>query len=415
MLFSVIMCTYNSKNTLNYAVESVLKQEWNDWELLILDNGSTDGTVDLLLEYEKQEQRISCIYRKDNVGWCKGISICLEQAKGQYMMFLGADDLLATERTFLEVANEIEKHQPDIIWTGNAVAVLENGVHKIETTVKPRYCILEKEDKLTQLYYIMSNVYYNSVMHYVRIDFLKKCGIDFYHPFYGDCQGMTEAIGKANKMVVLDKVEYILTANTSQTAPKVDFEYNIARQWQSVKEAVGDLSACRQDMLRIVAERIFINLACMCDNIAVGQALRDNLMNDVNKGIVERFLKAEEWISSDAFGEMMQYSNRLRFEEHLIGAAGVLYWQSKKYGNYAQQIQNDSKWLADFVEVAMGMDENGKLFWKTKFSRGEGKLLLSTLKNMLNPYHIGCELLLKDEIEYEELKQKEEIYVILGK
>lgn len=47
---------------------------------------------------------------------------------------------------------------------------------------------------------IDENVYYNSVMHYVKIDFLKENGIDFYYPFYGDCQGMTEAIVRAEKL-----------------------------------------------------------------------------------------------------------------------------------------------------------------------------------------------------------------------
>lgn len=412
MMFSVIMCTYNSEVTLAHAVESVIKQTFENWELLILDNGSKDGTIKMLQEYECQEPRISCIYREDNVGWCKGISICLEQAKGQYMMFLGADDYLAAETTLGEVAEEIEKHQPDIVWTANGFAIFENNEYKVVKRTVPNYCVYQGEDKLMQLYQLMTSVYYNSVMHYVKIDFLKAHNIDFFDPFYGDCQGMTEAICKADKMVVMDKMEYVLTVNTSQTAKKVDYEYDIARQWQSVKDALGDLSVYPRDMLGAVAERIFQNQACMCESVAVGAELRNGLMNEVKKGIPERFFKVEEWLSSDAFGEMMYYSDKLRFEEHLIGAAGVLYWGSKKYGIYAEQIRSGSKWLADFVEAVLGADDQGNLFWKTEFDDRDECLLLGAIDNEANRHRVGVELLMKDGIVYRNQLTKEKIGAI---
>ena len=101
--FSILMCTYNSAETLIYAIESVRNQEYQQWELIILDNGSHDSTVQILKNYEEKDRRISCIFREDNVGWCKGISICLKQTRGQYMMFLGADDYLASDHTLTDV------------------------------------------------------------------------------------------------------------------------------------------------------------------------------------------------------------------------------------------------------------------------------------------------------------------------
>lgn len=409
MLFSVIMCTYNSEKTLVKALDSVLQQSFAEWEMIILDNGSTDATIQILQEYEKKDSRISCIYRDNNVGWCKGISICLERAQGKYMMFLGADDYIATERTFADVQGEIEKHHPDVVWTANEVAVWEDGIYKIASRTNPSYRVLENEDKLTQLQYLMDNVYYNSVMHYVSIDFLKAHNIDFYRPFYGDCQGMTEVICKAKKMVVMDKVGYVLIANTSQTASKVNFDYDVARQWQSVKDTLGDLRKYSQDAIGMIAYRIFLNLACMCDSIAAGGELRDDLMNGVQKGIAERFFKVEEWISSDAFGEMMNYAGRLQFEEHLIGAAGVLYWLSKKYGNTAEIIREGSHWLADFVETAMDTEAQGNVCWKLEFNQQEAETLLQALMSQGNGHRIGAELLLRENMIYKNQADAERI------
>lgn len=104
MLFSIIMCTYNSAKSLKYAVDSVRNQVFDEWELIILDNGSEDETVSLLKVYEKTDNRIKCKYFEKNIGWCAGISLCLDCAQGEYMMFLGADDCISTCDSLEEVA-----------------------------------------------------------------------------------------------------------------------------------------------------------------------------------------------------------------------------------------------------------------------------------------------------------------------
>lgn len=413
MLFSILMCTRNSSDTLERALNSVRNQKYCQWELICLDNGSSDASLEILMEYEKMDSRISCIYRQENVGWCKGISICLQQASGQYMMFLGADDCLANEFTLEEVFAETQKHHPDIIWTGCAFAILKNGRYHIESKVLPSYKVYEKESKLVQLTEIIQSVYRNSVMHYVSIEFLKKNGIDFFDPFYGDSAGMTEALCKAGKMVVMDKVEYILTRNTSQTALTAGFDQNIGLQWFSIKKILPDLKKCPQDVLQYIADNILKNPAAICVNIMMGANLRNKFMNPVEKNMSQRFMKAEEWISSEAFGEMMYYAGRLKFEESLLGAAGVLYWTCKKYDKYIKQILSKSKWLADFSEAALYTDESGNISWRTQIGKREGEKLLKTIKNNANPHCIGCELLLKECVVYEDLSVRKEIQHIL--
>ena len=65
------MCTYNSAQTVDAAISSVKNQKFDGWEMLILDNGSSDATVEKLKQYERLDERIKCTYRKDNIGWCK--------------------------------------------------------------------------------------------------------------------------------------------------------------------------------------------------------------------------------------------------------------------------------------------------------------------------------------------------------
>lgn len=403
------MCTYNSAETLEYAIESVRNQMWQEWELIILDNGSQDATVKILKEYAKKDSRIICTYKNKNIGWCKGISNCLELAKGQYMMFLGADDYLANDYTLYEVKEEIMLHEPDIIWTACAFAVFENGVHRIKSQINPAYRVYTTENKLTQIFEIMQYVYYNSVMHYVKISFLRENEIDFYDPFYGDNGGMTEALCKAGTMVVMDKVEYVLTLNTSQTVQRTEFYHRIGLQWASIKKVLPDLKNCPKNTVAYIAERILINIAAMFENIVMGANLRDDLMNPIHKSLSERFLQAEKWLSSDSVGEMIYYAGKQKYEERLIGAVGVLYWTCKKYTNLMQEIQDKSMWLADFVERVLYKDKDGNIAWCSIIHKEESECLLKAVAHEANPHKIGCEILLREGIVFEESGVKEQM------
>lgn len=410
MLFSIIMCTYNSERTLKHALDSVINQTCQDWEIVVLDNGSADKTTEILKEYQKKEQRIVCKFQEHNVGWAKGTSICLSMASGEYMMFLGADDYLFHNKVLEKVQKEILEYQPDIIWTGHVLAEFENDKFRLIRIVTPKYRRYEKEDKQTELVEILRDVYYNSIMHYVKTDFLKENGIDFYSPFYGDCQGMTEALCRAERMTVLDGAEYVLTLNTSQSSSKTVYDYDICRQWESIKSVVPEIMYFRNSMeLEFIAKRIFQNLSMMLENIVLGGNLCNKFMNDIQKSLPERFLKAEEWISSNAFGEMMFYAGRKNTSEYMIGAVGVLYWACKKQESLIKEIQKHSKWIADFSEIVFVCGEDGKVSWKNYFSEYEARKILLILDRNENRHLIGAELLLKDEITFENETIKAEI------
>ena len=404
-LFNIIMCTYNSAQTVD------TNQKFDGWEMLILDNGSSDATVEKLKQYERLDERIKCIYRKDNIGWCKGISECLKMSVGSYMMFLGADDFMTTEQTLSEVAGEVVKHHPQVIFTGSYYAKYEQGRFRIVNQTLPEYRVYkENRDKLTCMAELMKNVYYNSVMHYVKIDFLKENGIDFYYPFYGDCQGMTEAIVRAEKIVVMSQPEYVLTLNTSQSSKRCGYNHDEKRQWDSIKAIIPDKFDAKDIRIQYIARRVLDNLTEMYQNIALGEPLCDSYMNAIEKSLPERFARVEEMISTQEMGEMINYAGREEYAECLIGAAGVNYWICKKNKMLLDEICRNSKWLAEFVEAAMEMDETaGMVVWKKQFDRDAGERLLQICQNPWNRFKTGVELLLKDDVWYEDTRIREKL------
>ncbi len=109
MLFSVILPTFNREMFLAKAIESVIKQSHENWELIIVDDGSTDNTKKLVLGYQKKQKRIKYIYQK-NTERSAARNNGIKKAKGDWVCFLDSDDLY--HESHLEVLHElIQKNQ----------------------------------------------------------------------------------------------------------------------------------------------------------------------------------------------------------------------------------------------------------------------------------------------------------------
>lgn len=102
---SVIMGIYNCENTLPDAIESILKQTYTDWELIMCDDCSTDGTYAIAEKYQKENpEKIILIKNESNKKLAFTLNHCLQYAKGEYIARMDADDLSVPERFEKQVA-----------------------------------------------------------------------------------------------------------------------------------------------------------------------------------------------------------------------------------------------------------------------------------------------------------------------
>jgi len=92
-LVSIIMPTHNSEKYVEDSIASVLNQTYTNWELHIIDDASSDNTVQLLENYKKQDSRINIYLRSINQGAAVTRNIGLEKAIGQYIAFIDSDDI----------------------------------------------------------------------------------------------------------------------------------------------------------------------------------------------------------------------------------------------------------------------------------------------------------------------------------
>jgi glycosyltransferase involved in cell wall biosynthesis len=110
---SVITPVYNRKDLIRHTLDSIVRQTYSNWELILIDDGSTDGSQSVIASYAEQDSRIRLFERKKEpkgAPTCRNIGI--ENSKGEYVLFLDSDDLLAS--FCLEQRISIIQQYPDV-------------------------------------------------------------------------------------------------------------------------------------------------------------------------------------------------------------------------------------------------------------------------------------------------------------
>lgn len=102
-LVSIITPTYNCGKFIGETIESVRKQTYQNWEMIIVDDCSTDNTKEMVEEYLKQDNRIKYFLLNDNVGAAMARNRAMELASGSYIAFLDSDDLWTEKKLEIQL------------------------------------------------------------------------------------------------------------------------------------------------------------------------------------------------------------------------------------------------------------------------------------------------------------------------
>jgi teichuronic acid biosynthesis glycosyltransferase TuaG len=94
-LVSIIIPTYNCEKFIGKTLQSVLNQSYSNWEIILVDDASTDNTVTIIKEFAQDDNRIKLTRLENNSGNGFARNIALQNASGRYIAFLDADDLWA--------------------------------------------------------------------------------------------------------------------------------------------------------------------------------------------------------------------------------------------------------------------------------------------------------------------------------
>jgi glycosyltransferase involved in cell wall biosynthesis len=127
-IVSIIMPTYNRASTIAMAIESILKQNYTDWELLVIDNGSTDNTREIVKSFEKKDSRVKYynVEKSPNPGIADYLNFGIEKAQGQYIARLDDDDEWFDPDKLIKQVYFLDTH-PEYLLTGGGAIMIDGN------------------------------------------------------------------------------------------------------------------------------------------------------------------------------------------------------------------------------------------------------------------------------------------------
>lgn len=126
MKISIAIPTYNRLELLKVTMESVLSQSYSNFEVVVSDNNSDDGTVEYLKELSELDERVLVNVNDLNIGMVSNWDVCLEMASGDVFILLSDDDYFINNNVLEEVANYFKKYNPKVVVSD--VSILKGGV-----------------------------------------------------------------------------------------------------------------------------------------------------------------------------------------------------------------------------------------------------------------------------------------------
>ncbi len=153
-VISIIIPVYNSVDKLSDAIESVLAQTYNDWELIIIDDGSNDGSASVCDEYEKKDSRIKVIHIENSgVSFARNLGIKL--SRGIFLEFMDSDDYISN--------NALETSIGKIDDNDLLIFSFEYLIADIRCSIDTNYMVLNSWDELKKKFvYLDSKILINS-------------------------------------------------------------------------------------------------------------------------------------------------------------------------------------------------------------------------------------------------------------
>lgn len=171
---SVVMPVMNEERYIRQSIDSILAQTFTDFEFIIIDDGSTDATPDILQNYARRDGRIRIIINEQNIGISRSLNIGLQEATGEYIARMDGDDINTPDRFEKQAA--LLDQNPDLIIAGA-------GYQTISADGSPQHVVIEGIERWEcEWLSIFRSTILHSIMMYRRSPII--AGKIFYNPAF---------------------------------------------------------------------------------------------------------------------------------------------------------------------------------------------------------------------------------------
>ena len=211
MVFSIIVPVYNVETYLSESIESVLKQDFSDWEMILVNDGSTDDTGKIADDYAKKYPNIRVLH-KNNEGQFRARKAGIPLAQGEYVLFLDGDDIYSFD-ALPRLNAYIELYHPDIVMFAGERFGNVSGTKEIPS-FSNRVEVVNKQSLYESL---ISSYHYNSVC----LKAYKKHILEADEEEYSFLVGAAFGEDKVMNLYPITKAQKILSV------PDVLYQYRI--------------------------------------------------------------------------------------------------------------------------------------------------------------------------------------------
>ncbi|MGZ4925270.1 MAG: glycosyltransferase family 2 protein, partial [Halobacteriota archaeon] len=117
---SIFMKSYNHAPFIGHAIESVVQQDFDDLELIIIDDASTDGSRQIIERYQSRDERIRTIFHERNCGISRTVNDGIDAARGTFIAQIDSDDVWREDKLRKQLA-VVREHDDALVWTEGAI------------------------------------------------------------------------------------------------------------------------------------------------------------------------------------------------------------------------------------------------------------------------------------------------------
>ena len=204
---SIIVPVYNAKKFLDKCIKSVQAQTLQDFELILVNDGSKDNSLEICKKYSQEDSRI-IVFNQENSGQSKARNVGLENANGEYVAFLDSDDWVDSDY-YERLVVACEKNEADV--SCGSIIRASKGIKTYKLKYANEEVYTNPQEKIDVAHVPDMSYVWNKVY---KTEFLKRINLKFIEGmFFEDVDFVTKAVYFSNKIVTVPDTKFHYLSN----------------------------------------------------------------------------------------------------------------------------------------------------------------------------------------------------------
>ena len=246
-MVSVLIPAYNAEKTINRCMDSILCQTFQDIELIIVNDGSTDNTLSILINYAEKDKRI-IVYNQPNQGVSAARNTGLRNASGDYILYVDSDDWIEPNM-IQRMVDLIE--DADIVFCGNDYSETPRQVECIDN-VKIEDWNQQQQMLEFMKHKRMTGMLWNKL---IRRNITQGSWFNEKTGYGEDAEFLWKILKKSHKMIVTNEILYhhVMEQSSISHLSFSDKKYSAIPVWESINK---DVAENYPELLPLATERL---------------------------------------------------------------------------------------------------------------------------------------------------------------